>query len=672
MVDGVWIDDPFEIKQRFFYFYQAKFDVVNSGTEFININPHYVLSSDEADFLERDIDDSEIKNAVWDCGSSKAPGPDGISFSFIKQYWDVLQYDICRDIRAYFSSFIMPRGANSAFSTLIPKAYDSVNWEYLMFMFTSLGFGSKWCAWIRGCLESAKTSVLVNGSPTREFCIRRGLRQGEPLSPFLFIIVMEGLHIAFQRSMECNLIRGINIGSLDVSLSHFLYADDVIIFSEWRLQDLRHIITILKVFFLVSGLRINVNKSQLFGVGVSDSKIMSFANVTGTRIGYFPTTYLGVPIGCNMKRISSWEYLMDKFRTKLASWKASLLSVGGRSRFFWGGDMSGRKMSWVKWDSILAPFNYGGLNVGSLKAFNIALLNKWWWRYVNKPNDLWLKVIKAIHGTSFSIVSGHGTSMWSNIVTACLKAVNDSMMPDNLFRLDIGNGRDVRFWHDIWVDIGSRNEQLVNELRNVIGNIQVSDHSDKWICTVNNDGLFTVKGVRLAIDRNMLPNLHFDTLWFKFLPRKVNIFLWRFRLDALPIRWNLFAKGIELNSIVCPICNNGVESRDHLFFECSMIVELWRMVRVWLNCDMPIFDSWDSFYSWVEGIRLPSSSKNRIMAIVCTLLWAIWRFRNGVVFDSPFFRSSSLFDVIRLLTFCWILNRGHLVSNWNLWLAMPL
>ncbi|XP_071687946.1 uncharacterized protein [Rutidosis leptorrhynchoides] len=164
------------------------------------------------------------------------------------------------------------------------------------------------------------------------------------------------------------------------------------------------------------------------------------------------------------------------------------------------------------------------------------------------------------------------------------------------------------------------------------------------------------------------------TLWFKFLPRKVDIFLWRLRLESLPVRWNLSARGVEINSIVCPVCNNGVETQDHVFFGCSLASKLrhWHKLRIWLNCSIPSFLSWDSFIVWLEGVRLSSISKNRVIASVITLLWAIWRFRNGIIFNVSFCTISSLFDVVRLLYFRWIKHRGHLFSNWNLWLSMLL
>ncbi|GKD91058.1 RNA-directed DNA polymerase, eukaryota, reverse transcriptase zinc-binding domain protein [Tanacetum coccineum] len=139
------------------------------------------------------------------------------------------------------------------------KAFYSVSWKNLDFVLLSLGFGSKWRSWIRACLHSSRASILINGSPTFEFSIKHGLRQGDPLSPFLFIFVMEGLHCAMSNVVSTGLIRGIKIGSSDITLSHLFYADDVIITIDWNSGDLDNIIRVLHVFYLASGLKINIH-----------------------------------------------------------------------------------------------------------------------------------------------------------------------------------------------------------------------------------------------------------------------------------------------------------------------------------------------------------------------------------------------------------------------------
>jgi len=98
------------------------------------------------------------------------------------------------------------------------KAYDSVSWVFLYDMPHRMGFHNKWISWIRGCMESATVSVLINGSPTEEFKPSRGLRQGDPLAPFLFVVVVEGLTGLVRQAYKARLFTGLKIGRKEVEL----------------------------------------------------------------------------------------------------------------------------------------------------------------------------------------------------------------------------------------------------------------------------------------------------------------------------------------------------------------------------------------------------------------------------------------------------------------------
>ncbi|XP_071739754.1 uncharacterized protein [Rutidosis leptorrhynchoides] len=114
------------------------------------------------------------------------------------------------------------------------------------------------------------------------------------------------------------------------------------------------------------------------------------------------------------------------------------------------------------------------------------------------------------------------------------------------------------------------------------------------------------------------------TNWYKFLPRIIKVFLWRLKLDSLPLRWNLSAKGLDINST--PYClsglQQGVASRDHLFFGCSLALDVWRNIRIWVDRSLPSFASWEDFVSWIVDSYIPGITKDRIIAIVVTLFWA--------------------------------------------------
>ena len=108
------------------------------------------------------------------------------------------------------------------------KAYDPVSWEILIYMLKRLGFYPKWIAWIQDCLKSASVSILINGSPLADFIPQRGLRQGDPLAPLLFNIVVEGLNGMMREAMEKNLFRGFLVGRNNVKIRILQYAEDTI------------------------------------------------------------------------------------------------------------------------------------------------------------------------------------------------------------------------------------------------------------------------------------------------------------------------------------------------------------------------------------------------------------------------------------------------------------
>nr|GFA62787.1 putative RNA-directed DNA polymerase, eukaryota, reverse transcriptase zinc-binding domain protein [Tanacetum cinerariifolium] len=323
MINDEWVTNPHQVKTAFLNFYKDKFQDHDSLIGLSPVSPRVRLNTNEIEVLEATVTMEEIRGSVWDCGSQKAPGLDGFSFLFIKTYWELFKYDVEAAVRIFFDSFVMSKGANSSFITLIPKilanrfvkVVDKVvsheqsafisgrqnldgpimlsKLEVLDHMLLSLGFGIKWRRWIQSCLQSARSSVLVNGSPSFEFPIKRGLRHGDPLSPFLFLIIMEGLHLALKDVVDAGLIYGSKVGDSGLNISHLFYADDVVIISKWNRQDMDNKIRVLQVFYLASGLKFNIAKSNVYGIGVSLDEIEYMARVIGCASDTILFTYLG-------------------------------------------------------------------------------------------------------------------------------------------------------------------------------------------------------------------------------------------------------------------------------------------------------------------------------------------------------------------------------------------
>lgn len=149
------------------------------------------------------------------------------------------------------------------------KAYDSVSWGFLNYMMMRMGFCEKWRKWIYGCLSSATVSILINGSPTREFMPERGLRQGDPLAPFLFNIAAEGLTGLMRTTVSKNLFSSYKVGRQKEEINILQYADDTLFFGTATTTNVRVMKSILRIFELVSGLKINYGKSQFGCLGKS-------------------------------------------------------------------------------------------------------------------------------------------------------------------------------------------------------------------------------------------------------------------------------------------------------------------------------------------------------------------------------------------------------------------
>ncbi|GKV19934.1 hypothetical protein SLEP1_g30130 [Rubroshorea leprosula] len=154
------------------------------------------------------------------------------------------------------------------------KAYDKVCWKFLDYMMSRMGFDSKWRRWISECLKTAETSILLNGSATRQVKINRGLRQGDPLSPYLFLLVAEGLNGIISSAINHGLFEGINIGNRGMIISHLQFADDSILFGKAMEGNIWAAKSIMRIFELASGLKINIQKSQLLGMNVSEESLL--------------------------------------------------------------------------------------------------------------------------------------------------------------------------------------------------------------------------------------------------------------------------------------------------------------------------------------------------------------------------------------------------------------
>ncbi|GMI70502.1 hypothetical protein HRI_000719500 [Hibiscus trionum] len=304
------------------------------------------------------------------------------------------------------------------------RAYDTIDWQFLMCVMKEMGFEDRWCRWIFKCISTASISVLVNGVPTSCFTLSRGLRQGCSLSPLLFNLVGEALHLMIEKATEVGLFSGFSIGKEgnSYSLSHLQFADDLIIFCNASIREVKNVKRVLRVFEIASGLQLNLAKSKLFGINIDENSLGEWDDQAGCGVGKFPSDYLGLPLGHKRNSAAIWEPVLQKFYHHLASWKGNNLSFSGKlvliksvlstlptyfmsifklpctvtrklngilASFLWGSSDSRKRIHWLCWNSACLPLDRGGLGIRDLINQNRALLCKWIINFANNKNKEW-------------------------------------------------------------------------------------------------------------------------------------------------------------------------------------------------------------------------------------------------------------------------------------------
>lgn len=213
----------------------------------------------------------------------------------------------------------------------IARAFDSVSWEYLLELMQNMGFGPRWRNWICLLFSTATSKVVLNGDQGECIAHRRGLRQGDPISPYLFILAIDPLQRLLHLATEGGQLT--NIGSRHARLRTSLYADDAAVFLNPVQSEVDVLITMLRDFGKATGLHVNLGKSLVAPIRCQevdlDDVLRSFS---GARAS-FPLTYLGLPLTPGRLRKVHFQPLQDKIKGRLSGWKPSLLYMGGAPNY---------------------------------------------------------------------------------------------------------------------------------------------------------------------------------------------------------------------------------------------------------------------------------------------------------------------------------------------------
>ncbi|KAL2228534.1 UNVERIFIED_CONTAM: putative mitochondrial protein [Sesamum indicum] len=520
--------------------------------------------------------------------------------------------------------------ANVIFKLDMAKAYDRVNWEFLFQVLRLKGFPQHWINLVANAVSNCWFSVLVNGEHAGFFHSTRGLRQGDPLSPALFVLAADYLSQGLNRLFVAHPTMYYQSPGR-VRVSHLAYADDMMIFTNICRQHMELLRDFLHAYERVSGQRINSAKSSfILSRQVPLSQLQEVQYVMGYQLKYLPVTYLGVPLYKGNRKACLFDSLISRIRDMLQGWAMTNLSHGGRlalirsvlqamplhllqvihppksvlitierifNGFFWGSYNGRRHIHWCSWDKICRPVAEGGLGIRSLAEYVRAFSMKLWWRFRLK-SSLWSEYLhdrycRALHPTHVPYNRNH-SSVWHRLCR-----IRDVAEP--LIFWTLGQGA-VSFWHDNW--FGEKPlAQLVRgapdtmepvcyywhegewnvpkifrivppQIAHIICRIPIAaGQRDRIVWTATSNGTFSTasawEAIRVASPRRQL----FTDIWHRSLRPTVSVFLWRLFQDWIPVDERMKRKGFSFAS-KCQCCE-AEESISHLFVEGEVVREVW-------------------------------------------------------------------------------------------------
>ncbi|XP_074305794.1 uncharacterized protein LOC141641015 [Silene latifolia] len=557
---------------------------------------------------------------------------------------------ICHDlVRLYKRKACSPR---CMMKVDLKKAYDSIEWDFIKQMLQALNFPDQMIQWIMECVTTPWYTLSLNGSNFGYFQGRRGIRQGDPMSPLLFTICMEYLSriLAYvTNSMEfsyhplCRAIR----------LNHLCFADDLLMFCR---GDKTSIITILRAFATfskASGLEINREKSDIYFNGMSSADVQYVLRISGFKEGQFPFRYLGIPISYKRMAVGDCSRLVEKIVLRIRGWGARKLSYAGRlvlvqavlsqlhsfwtrifiipatvmdrinhicRNYLWCGSDEFHKTPPVAWDRVCTAKKYGGLGIVNGKNWNLAMLGKYVWWLAEKTDHLWIRWVNHMYikGQNWLDYSPTVSSSWT--------------------------------WRKI---------------------CQVKDILKPGYCQgkwSTNAGVYTVSVGYTWLQGNQVPVPWYPVIWNRLNLPKHSIIGWlaiqcRLLTKDRLLRFNIISDGY------CDMCLDHLEDHNHLLYRCRFSACCWRLLADWLDINLPDTD----ILNWCIRWRCRSLMKKQIViTTIMAMIYQIWTAHNSCRVDSrmvhPKFAVQNVVAVVKSRGQAWKWTSKFQHLHWMPWM----
>eukprot|EP00253_Pinus_taeda_P014528 PITA_14528 len=511
----------------------------------------------------------------------------------------------------------------------LSKAYDKVSWRYLEAILEAFGFCRQWISWVLALIKSSRFSILVNGAPSKTFSPSRGIRQGDPLSPFLFVILMEGLSRIIAKKKADGIIKGLQPIRTLPATTHQQFVDDTMLHGIPTVKEALAFRHTLNLFSEASGMEISFSKSTTFFFHTHPAIQAHLSQLLGFRIDNLPVRYLGAPLTLKHLQKTHWEKVLANMEKKCKHWTHMALNFAGRlvltktvlqaipqyllsmllapkgilqqmrtiqRSFLWNGNGDKKKWALVAWNKLCKPKSMGGLNLVDSSIVNRTCGAKLWWRWIKEPNFPWARYWKEKYTPDCNnqdmvrLIALFWEDPWQQLPKldtpelSSLKLSNQNEGRDKVHHYWNQDNRDP-IWRE-WISLNSGNYNEINESTQQINdkmkkrNIRKAEEADKLRWGLRGNGNFSLKEAREIMEKveqeEEMPWT--NKVWDNLFWPKIKTFLWLLMRNRTLTWDNLRKKGFSGPSR-CPMCLAEEETINHLFNSCEWANQLWNWME---------------------------------------------------------------------------------------------
>ncbi|XP_019451876.1 PREDICTED: uncharacterized protein LOC109353976 [Lupinus angustifolius] len=555
-----------------------------------SVIPNLVSEEDNIMLSKIPLED-EIKAVVFAMNGEGAPGPDGFGRFFFQVLADRLATIAPRIISKHQRGFIKDRhihdciciaseainlldhktlGGNLALKLDVKKAFDTIDWKFLRDTLKAFGFANSFIQWIEVILNSARLSISVNGHSVGYFSCKRGVRQGDSLSPLLLCLAEEVISRGLTKWLDMGKFSTI-VGPRIATPSHVLYADDIMVFCRGIKRELLAIKDLFHEYGKISSQCLNLTKCKFFSTQANARKIGKLTTWLGFGAGSLPFNYLGVPVFKGIPQVIHMQPIADGIVIKLAKWKGFCLSIIGRvelvksiihsmlnysfqvyswpdnllkrldsciKNFIWSGDTKVKKLVTVAWHKA----NFYRTRFCRNKEPKSSYIKSSIWPGIKKH---WHVILE---NTIWLLGNGKSISYWvdnwlgkSLVDTLGIPAPISSALLAKVTDFIIASAWIIPSW------MARMHPVVCQQIRKTP--IPSSNLADKLAWLHNSDGILTSKEAYIFTKPNQAQDNWCNKIWSISIPPSKSFVTWRLYNNRMPIDENLKLRGLSLMSL---------------------------------------------------------------------------------------------------------------------------